>query len=76
MKIIDLDKLKDNNGFFINIIINNSCLEEIKELWGIGEEYPMSKDNKESIGLKDNDKLIINKIYELKNKPCIEARIK
>lgn len=46
----------------------NTCLEEMKELWSIGDEYPMPEFNKNRLGLSNESKFIIHSMYEDDNK--------
>jgi len=45
----------------------NSCLEEMKELWKIGDEYPLPEFNKKILGLNKENKLIVSAIFENSN---------
>ena len=46
----------------------NTCLEEMKELWQIGDEYSIHECNYDRLGLTKDSKLIISSIYENSNK--------
>lgn len=46
----------------------NTCLEEMKELWKIGDEYTIPECNYQRLGINKDSKLIISAIYENKSK--------
>jgi hypothetical protein len=52
----------------ICIQFTNTCLEEMKELWSIGDEYPITEYYYKRFRLNQNNKLIISSIYENDNK--------
>ncbi len=63
LKGFDLAKIDSDQTYF-QLKFLHTCLEEMEELWNIGDEYPMNKEQREKIGLKENGKLIISAIYE------------
>jgi len=46
----------------------NSCLEEMQDLWKIGDEYLLPKFEQKRLGLHKESKLIVSSIYENENK--------
>jgi hypothetical protein len=64
---IDIAKEKSDNTC-LTIQLNNTCLEEMKELWKIGDEYCIPEFQRKQLGLNGNNKLIITAIYGNKNK--------
>ncbi len=54
----------DSSGEYFQLKFLHTCLEEMGDLWKIGDEYPMDKEQREKIGLKEDGKLIISAIYE------------
>lgn len=57
----DLPEPNTNNRI-IRIQLTNTCIEEMEELWNIGDEYPISEFHLKRLGLSKNDKLIISDI--------------
>jgi hypothetical protein len=60
---IDIAK-KNSDSTCLCIQFANTCLEETKELWSIGDEYLLSEFYKRKFGLNNDNKLIISAIYE------------
>jgi len=64
--ILGVDLAKENSDqSVLSMGFSNTTLDEMKELWSIGEEYPLSNHLRRKYNLKDNDKLIISAIYKL-----------
>jgi len=62
--VIGIDLAKENSdNTFLSFRFMNTCLEEMKELWEIGEEYKLPEFNKKQLGLHKDDRLIISSIY-------------
>lgn len=59
----DLPEPNTNNRI-IRIQLTNTCIEEMEELWNIGDKYPISEFHLKRLGLSKNDKLIISDIYK------------
>lgn len=67
--IFGLDLAKENtDNTCICFHFRNTCLEEMKELWSIGDEYEIPDYHKKHLGLNEDSKLIISEIYEAYNK--------
>jgi hypothetical protein len=63
--ILGIDIAKENSdNTCLNMQFANTCLEEMKELWSIGDEYILSDIQKKKLGLNSDNKLIISAIYE------------
>ncbi|HEY8805118.1 MAG TPA: hypothetical protein VIM42_08460 [Clostridium sp.] len=66
--VIGIDLAKENSdNTCVCFQFVNSCLEEMKELWKIGDEYPLPEFNKKRLGLHKESKLIVSSIYENNN---------
>lgn len=67
-KIIGVDLAKENSdNTIISMTFLNTCLDEMKEIWKIGDEYLLTEFHRKRLGLRENDKLIISAIYENNN---------
>lgn len=67
--ILGFDLAKENSDqTCICMQFVNTCLEEMKELWSIGDEYPIPESHYKRLGLNKNNKLIICAIYETGSK--------
>jgi len=60
---IDLAKENSSDTTCLCMQFTNTCLDEMKELWQIGDEYLIPQFDKKRIGLTKDDKLIISSIY-------------
>lgn len=70
--ILGLDIAKEtSDNSCIRIGFVNTCIEEMQELWNIGDEYPLPEIHRVKLGLKDHHKLIISSIYENDDKSVI-----
>ena len=67
--VIGVDLAKENtDSTCLCFHFANSCLEEMKELWQIGDEYEIPECNYERLRLNKDSKVIISAIYENSNK--------
>lgn len=63
--IIGYDVAKENSDHtIISIGVNNSSLEELKELWTIGDEYLMTEYHRNMCNIPKGKKLIIVGFWE------------
>lgn len=66
--VIGIDLARENtDNTCLCMQFLNTCLEEMKELWQTGDEYPLPEFNKKIIGLDKDSRLIISSIYENDN---------
>lgn len=63
MKVLAVDTSLGNDQTILNFGFTNTCLEEVKKLWKIGDEYPLPENVYKRYGLKNTNKLIIVNIY-------------
>jgi len=63
---VDLAKNNSDNTCLCFTFVN-TCLEEMKELWKIGDEYFLTEFDQKRLGLNKDNKLIVSSMYENNN---------
>jgi hypothetical protein len=78
MEITGIDIARNNSdSVAFQFAINNSCIDEMKEILNIGEEYLIPEYQRKQLCLSSEDKLIITSIYERNGIPylcCYKTR--
>ena len=70
--ILGLDLAKENSdNTCIRMGFANTCLEEMQDLWNIGDVYELPEVHRNKFGLQNNQKLIISSIFENEDKSVI-----
>ena len=63
MNIVSYDAAKCEDQSIIRFGFRNTCVEELKEIWRTGDEYPVPEYQRKQLGLPDNCKLVVISSY-------------
>lgn len=76
MRILAVDFAKENSDMsFMRFGFRNSCVDELKEMWSVGDEYLLPEFQRKQFGLSEDSKLIVDDIYELHGIPYLSFYI-
>lgn len=76
MTILCHDVSKCDDQSIIRFAFKNTCVDELKEMWRIGDEYPVPGWYRKQLGLSDEHKLIVISSYEAHGIPYLNLWIK